>query len=289
MSEAAATGADPITAFWNDVLAPKFERFRNVLMDGLGYHSEAPLRALALAPGTRALDVGCGWGDTAIALARKVGPGGEAIGVDCCDTFLDTARASAAAEGVRNVRFVCADVATHRFDASHDFCFSRFGTLFFANPVAAMRNIGSALRPGATAMFIAWRALADNPCWAVPKETVLRYLPRPGENAQTCGPGPFSMADPDVVRAQLVAAGFEDVQFARHDCSIMMGSDVEQALAFQLAIGPAGEIVREAGEQAQRLRQRVEDALREALAPYTTERGVVMPSSSWTITARKPG
>jgi SAM-dependent methyltransferase len=285
----AVTGTSAITAFWNDVLVPKFERFRNVLMDGLGYHSEAPLRSLALPPGARVLDVGCGWGDTAIALARKVAPHGEVVGVDCCEKFLETARASAAAAGVRNVRFVCADVETQALEPRYDFCFSRFGTMFFSNPVAGLRNIAAAMRPGATALFIAWRPLVDNPCWLVPKETVLRHLPPPGENAQTCGPGPFSMADPDIVRAQLRAAGFEDVQFQRHDCAIMMGADIDQAVAFQLAIGPAGEIVREAGEQAQRIRPRIEDALREALAPYATDRGIVMPSSSWTITARKAG
>ena len=110
------------------------------------------------------------------------------------------------------MRFVAADVESYRFEPRFDFCFSRFGMMFFANPVAALRNVRSALKPGGEIMYIVWRTLADNPWMALPKETVLRFLPPPGEDAQTCGPGPFSMAKADVVRGQLRAAGFEDVE-----------------------------------------------------------------------------
>ena len=78
---------DEFTAFWNDVLVPKFERFRNIMMGGLSHHSVVPLAKLELARGSRAVDVGCGWGDTAIELARKVGPAGRVLGLDCCDAF----------------------------------------------------------------------------------------------------------------------------------------------------------------------------------------------------------
>ncbi len=214
MSEAAVSN-DEFTAFWNNVLVDKFERFRNILLDGLSYHSEAPLRTLEIAQGARALDVGCGWGDTAIALARKVGLSGSVLGLDCCDAFLEKGRQDARAAGLANLRFVAADVQTYHFQPEFDFCFSRFGMMFFSNPVAAMRNIRSALKPGGRLMFITWRALADNPFMAIPKQIVLQYLPPPGENAQTCGPGPFSMANPEVVTAQLRAAGFEDARFER--------------------------------------------------------------------------
>ena len=283
-----ATMNDTFTTFWNDVLVPKFERFRNILLGGLSYHSEVPLAALSLRPGARVLDVGCGWGDTAIELARKVGPQGEVLGLDCCETFLETGREAAAAAGVANVRFVAADVQTYRFEPRWDFCFSRFGMMFFANPVAAMRNIRNALVPGGELMFIVWRALADNPWMSIPKATVLRYLPPPGEDAQTCGPGPFSMASADVVRGQLRAAGFEAVELRRNDGPVMVGADVEQAMQFQLALGPAGEIYREAGGAAEARKAEIEDALRAAITPYAGKDGVVMQSSSWTITARKP-
>ena len=281
---------DPFTAFWNDVMVPKFERFRDIMLDGLSYHSRVPLERLALPAGTRALDVGCGWGDTAIEIARKVGPTGKVLGLDCCDAFLEKGRRDAAAAGLANVRFVAADVQTYRYEREFDFCFSRFGMMFFASPVAAMRNVRSALVPGATLMFITWRALDDNPWVAIPKAVALRFLPPPGSNARTCGPGPFSMADPDVVRAQLATAGFTDVAFERVDGPVMVGRDVDQALDLQMTIGPAGEIVREAGALAEKRRDEIEAALRDELAGHTGDDGRVwMQSSSWTITARNPG
>jgi len=281
---------DPFTAFWNDVMVPKFERFRDIMLDGLSYHSRVPLERLALPAGTRALDVGCGWGDTAIEIARKVGPTGKVLGLDCCDAFLEKGRRDAAAAGLANVRLVAADVQTYRYEREFDFCFSRFGMMFFASPVAAMRNVRSALVPGATLMFITWRALDDNPWVAIPKAVALRFLPPPGDNARTCGPGPFSMADPDVVRAQLAAAGFTDVAFERVDGPVMVGRDVDQALDLQMTIGPAGEIVREAGSLAEKRRDEIEAALRDELAGHTGDDGRVwMQSSSWTITARNPG
>ena len=275
------------TAFWNDVLVAKFERFRNILLEGLSYHSAVPLARLALPAGTRAVDVGCGWGDTAIELARKVGPAGSVLGLDCCDAFLAKGRRDAAAAGLANVHFVEADVQAYRFAPEFDFGFSRFGMMFFASPVAAMRNIRTALKPGATLMFITWRTIEENPFFAMPKAVVSRFLPPPGENAQTCGPGPFSMADPDQVRGQLRAAGFADATFERTDGAVMIGRDADQAVEFQLALGPAGEIVREAGTLAEARRGEIEDALHSELARHARDNGEIwMQSSSWTITAR---
>jgi ubiquinone/menaquinone biosynthesis C-methylase UbiE len=279
---------DAFTAFWNDVLVAKFERFRNIMLGGLSYHSAVPLAKLDLPAGARAVDVGCGWGDTAIELARKVGPRGFVMGLDCCDAFLEKGRQDAAAEGLANVRFVEADVQAYRFQREFDLCFSRFGMMFFANPVAAMRNVRSALKPGGTLMFITWRALADNPWLGMPKAVVSEFLPPPGEDAQTCGPGPFSMANPDVVSAQLAAAGFVDASFERIDGPVMIGRDVDQAVEFQLALGPAGEIVREAGALAEARRGEIEAALRRELARHAGPDGVTMRSSSWTIRARSP-
>ena len=180
---------DAFTAFWNDVLVAKFERFRNIMLNGLSYHSAVPLAKLELAPGSRAVDVGCGWGDTAIELARKAGPKGFVLGLDCCDAFLDKGRRDAATERLMNVRFIVADVQTHRFEREFDFAFSRFGMMFFANPVAAMRNIRTALKPGATLMFITWRKLDDNPWLGMPKAVVSRFLPPPGEDGTTSRTG----------------------------------------------------------------------------------------------------
>ncbi len=273
--------------FWNDTLADKFERFREILMNGLSYHSRIPLEKLTVEPGSRVVDVGCGWGDTALELGRKVGPEGSVLGLDCVDRFLEKGRREAAAEGLDHVRFEAADVERYPFQPEFDLCFSRFGMMFFENPVAAMRNIRRALKPGGDLMFIVWRSIDDNPFFGLPKQVVLEFLQPPGEEARTCGPGPFSMANTEVVSKQLEIAGFEDIHFERNDGPVTVGSSLDDAVNFQLALGPAGEVFREAGEEAERQRERIEQALRDALAPYHQEEGVVMPSSSWTITARR--
>lgn len=275
-------------AFWNDTLADKFDRFRDILMNGLSYHSRIPLAKLDLKPGTKVIDVGCGWGDTALELARRTGPEGSVLGLDCVEQFLAKARADAAGAGLKNVRFTAADVERYPFRPEFDLCFSRFGMMFFENPVAAMRNIRSALRPGGQLMFIVWRTIDDNPWLGLGKQVVLDFLEPPGDDARTCGPGPFSMADPEIVTRQLEIAGYEEISFERIDGPVTVGSNLDDAVRFQLSLGPAGEICREAGEAAERKRGPIEKALREALAPYAEENGVVMPSSSWTITARRP-
>lgn len=284
-----APSNDQFTAFWNDVLVAKFERFRNIMMDGLSYHSRIPFRTLEVPRGAKIVDVGCGWGDTAIELARMTGPGGSVLGLDCCDAFLDKGRNDAKAAGLANVRFVVADVQTFPFDADHDLCFSRFGMMFFASPVFAMRNVRKALKRGGRLVFVVWRRIDDNPWLAVPKQVALDFLPPPGEDAATCGPGPFSMASADVVSAQLLAAGYADVSFTRVDGPVMVGRDLDQAVEFQLALGPAGEIVREAGAQAEAKKPEIVKALRAALEPCVQPDGsVVLSSSSWTVAATNP-
>ena len=273
---------------WNDILAPKFNRFCRILMEGLSFHSQVALKQIALPAGARALDVGCGWGDTALQLARKVGPRGSVMGLDCCDSFLQKGREDAKAAGLKHLEFLCADVQTHPFKPEYDLCFSRFGMMFFASPVVAMRNIRKALKPGAELMFIVWRRIEDNPWLGVPKQIALNFLPPPGEGAKTCGPGPFSMASQDVVTAQLKAVGYTDIRFDRVDGPVMVGKNAEEAMQFQLALGPAGEIFREAGELAERKRGEIEEALRRELARFEKNGEIIMDSSSWTIRARNP-
>src|SRR5882757_4735154 len=188
--------------FWNNILVPKFVRWRHILVGGLTLHSERVFPSLQVEAGDKVVDAGCGFGDTAIELARLVGPTGSVLAVDCCDGFLDYGRRDAKAAGLSNVTFLEADVQTYPFKPIHDFCFSRFGTQFFENPVAGLRNMRVALKPDGIMTMIVWRARADNPWLTLAKEIVLRYLPPVSEDAATCGPGPFSMSDTEVVTKQ---------------------------------------------------------------------------------------
>jgi ubiquinone/menaquinone biosynthesis C-methylase UbiE len=274
--------------FWNNVLVPKFVRWRHILVGGLTLHSAKVFPSLAVQQGDAVVDAGCGFGDTAIQLAQMVGPRGSVLAIDCCDGFLEYGRQDAKAAGVTNIRFVEGDVQNHPFEPVHDFCFSRFGTQFFENPVAGLRNMRKSLRPGGTMTMIVWRGIKDNPWLGSAKEIVLQFLPPPGENAQTCGPGPFSMADTGVVTSQLEIAGYSDIQFERIDAQVFVGKDLADAVAFQLAIGPAGEVFREAGKLAEERQAEITKALEAQLAPYLGPNGVMMDSSSWKVTAKNP-
>lgn len=274
--------------FWNTVLVPKFNSWRHILAGGLHLHSAKVFPALPVRSGDRVLDVGCGWGDTAIELARRVGPAGSVVGLDCCGAFLDAGRADAAQAGLTNVTFREADVQTCQFEPVHDFCFSRFGTQFFENPLAGLRNMRLALRPGGSMTMIVWRARADNPWLTLSKEVLLRYLPAVREDAPSCGPGPFSMAEPEAVTCQLQIAGYTDARFERIDAEVLVGRDLDEAVAFQLAIGPAGEVYREAGRLAERRHDELVAALKDALQEFVCPEGVMMKSSSWMVTAQNP-
>jgi ubiquinone/menaquinone biosynthesis C-methylase UbiE len=274
--------------FWNTVLVPKFVRWRHILVGGLSQHSAKVFPSLAVRRGDSVVDAGCGFGDTAIQLARLVGPSGSVLAIDCCEGFLDHGRRDAKAAHLANVTFLEGDVQTYPFKPIHDFCFSRFGTQFFENPVAGLRGMRKSLKPGGIMTMIVWRGISDNPWLGLPKQIVLQYLPAPGENAQTCGPGPFSMADTGVVTKQLEIAGYRDIKFEQIDAEVFVGNDLDDAVAFQLAIGPAGEVYREAGKQAEQRHDEISKALKAELAKFQRPTGVIMDSSSWKVTAINP-
>src|SRR3990170_3522004 len=148
MSTAETVQSNQYVDFWNDILVPKFVKYKHVLVDGLTHHSEAIFPALPVKAGDSVLDVGCGFGDTAIKLARRVGPSGHVTALDCCEAFLAYGRGDAGVEGLTNIAFVEADALTAPFEPEYDFVFSRFGTMFFSNPVAGLRNMRKALKPG---------------------------------------------------------------------------------------------------------------------------------------------
>ena len=275
--------------FWNEILVPKFITYKHILVDGLTRHSEAIFPDLPMKEGDRVLDVGCGFGDTVIRLAERVGPSGEVVGLDCCEAFLEHGRKEAAARGLENVSFVQGDALLECFEPAFDLVFSRFGTMFFASPVAGLKNMRSALKPGGVMVHIVWRRPEDNPWLSMAKDVVLKFLPAPGEGARTCGPGPFSMADQEMVTKMMEIAGYKEITFRRVDAPVLIGRSVQDAINFQLALGPAGEVFREAGAVAEAKRREIEVALAEAIDAQKKEvDGIVMDSSSWVICGTNP-
>ncbi len=283
---------DIVIEAWNTVLFDKFLRFKHLLIAGLAGHSDEVLSRQLFPRGARVLDVGCGFGDSTVRIAGEVGPQGAAVGTDCAAKFIAMAEQDARVAGIGNASFFCADSQCDDLRGPYDHAFARFGTMFFMMPGAALRNIRKALKPGGVFTQIVWRKREDNP-WLHDAELCVRGIVPVVSHEETnqvhCGPGPFSMAGPDMVSSMLKAAGFDAIRFERFDTDICIGRDLEDAIEFAMALGPAGEIIRLAGEEGERLKPQVVTALRHTLSRYVRERGVWAPSSTWFITSRNAG
>jgi SAM-dependent methyltransferase len=206
------------------------------------------------------------------------------LGVDISPRFIELA----ASESTHaNVRFEVKDVQASPFEQQFDYAFARFGTMFFANPVAAMRNVRHALADDGRLCIVVWRRREENPWLYVAEQVVKPLVPEAEEEVDEahCGPGPFSMAGADTVSMQLRSAGFDQISFRRFDLPYLLGRDLDEAVEINLAIGPAGEALRFAGDGGAAMRPKLEAVLREALAPYETDEGVILDSSVWIITA----
>jgi ubiquinone/menaquinone biosynthesis C-methylase UbiE len=287
--ETVAPGNEEAVEAWNGVLFDRFVQFRDIVTAGLGAHGEAAIRLYPPKPGERVLDVGCGFGDTTQRLAEFVGHEGAALGIDAAARFIDTAREEAEQAGARNVRFMVGDVQTVELEGRFDYAFSRFGTMFFANPVAALRNVRHSLVPGGRLCMVVWRRKLDNEWLHRAEVTVEEFVTEPEDSDEpTCGPGPFSMADADTMSQILRNAGFEDISLRRCDIEIEIGRNLDEAVEFVMALGPAGEVIRLAGDEAERVRPQIEGALREALSELAGPDGVSADASTWIVGARAP-
>ncbi len=285
--QASAANAEAIEA-WDGPLFERFVKYRHIMVGGLAPHGDEALRILPPKPGDRVLDLGCGFGDATQQIAALVGPQGSVLGVDASPRFIDTATREAA--DVENASFAVADVQTATFEGPFDYAFSRFGTMFFANPVAALRNVRAALVPGGRLVMVVWRAKVENDWVYRGQQIVERFVTKPEQyDDPTCGPGPFSMGNADTTSGILLSAGFKEISLRRCDLPIMIGSDLDEAAAMVMSIGPAGEILRLAGDRAAHLHEPIAAALQEGFAEWDGPDGVVAPASTWIVSASVPG
>ena len=281
--EASGPNAEQIE-YWNKQAGPKWvaecEQMDRLLAPlGLAAIERAHPRA-----GERVIDVGCGLGQTSLQLAARVGPKGAVLGVDISTPMLERARERARADGVTQVRFENADAQTHSFPpASFDLVFSRFGVMFFADPLAAFANLARALRPGGRIAFVCWQSLQQNPWMRDPLMALAKHVTMPPPAAPDA-PGPFAFADTARVRGILEGAGFTAVGFEPHTGELSLGRSVDEALHFATEIGPAGALLREASHSA---RAAATAAIRELLAARATPNGVAMPYAVWIATGRR--
>ncbi len=274
---------------WDGVLFDRFTQFRKVMVEGLGAHGDEGLRLLTPSPGERVIDLGCGFGDTTQQIAGMVGPGGEAFGVDASARFIETASREAEEAGLTNCSFAVADIQAEVPGREFDAAFSRMGTMFFANPVMAMRNVKRALRPGGRLCMVVWRAKSENPYFYRAEEIAGRWLTHPDQTDEpTCGPGPFSMSNADTTSGILKSAGFEQIGLTRCDKPILLGMTLDDAVDMVTSIGPAGEPIRVNEERGAEVRPEIEAAIREEFADQQADDGVWGQASTWLVSARVP-
>lgn len=241
-----------------------------------------PLSAVAIAKanpsnGERVIDVGCGCGTTSLAMAAR---GASVWGVDISEPMLAHARQRAAE--LDNVAFSVADAASQTMTPDHDLVFSRFGVMFFADPVAAFTNLHTGLKADGRLVFLCWQSPRDNPWVSVGGAAIQPYLPEEPEPVDPKAPGPFAFADVEYLHSVLTQAGFADINIESVNRDLRLGKDLDEAMAFQSQVGPASRVLAElSGTQ----KEEALAAARAALEPFATDDGVVLASATWLVSA----
>ena len=245
-------------------------------------HHQHLRAAYGISPGDRVLDIGCGTGLTTREAARAATPG-RVVGVDVSERMLERAREVTAAERLDNIRYELGDAQVHRFDpGGFDVAISRFGTMFFSDPAAAFANIAAALRPQARLVLLVWQRREVN-AWMRAIDAALGDARQPPPSAGDA----FSLGDADATERILERAGFADVRFEDVNEPVLYGHDLDAALAIVRSFqDTSGALASLSDDEAAGTVERLREML---AAHYSDERGVVLDSRSWLITARRHG
>lgn len=261
--------------YWNERAGETWAELQDRLDALLAPLSAAGLAAANVRSGERVLDVGCGCGDTSIALNAL---GANVLGVDVSGPMLARARSRDA-----SIEYHQADAATTDFDHEFDLVFSRFGVMFFDDPRAAFKNLCSALKPGGRLLFVCWQPPAVNPWMATAGRAIAPYLPPSDEAPDPRAPGPFAFADAHYVEQILQDAGFSNIQIKAHGASLKVADTLAEAVQFQSRVGPAARVMSELeGDQRAQALAAVEEALR----PFDEGSGLHLDSAVWLVSAK---
>jgi SAM-dependent methyltransferase len=273
-------------AEWNGLLGQTWaERQREIDAIIIPF-GRAALKAAAPQPGERVVDIGCGCGDTTIEIARLVGADGAVLGVDVSRPMLEVARRQGADARISHLDFREADASQAALPSGFDLMFSRFGVMFFADPLAAFRHLRKALRTGGRCVFVCWRAPRDNPWAMAPLAAAREAMHVTPPPADAAAPGPFAFADSERVRAILADAGFADIVIERFDVPIVVGATPHIAAERALRLGPTARLLRELGALHQPVMQ---DAVERAFTLLAAPDGrVLLNGSAWIVSATSP-
>jgi len=273
-------------SYWNTVAGPRW-----VAAPGFRERRNQESMALLLArlgdiAGQSVLEIGCGTGAMTLLIATAVGVHGRVVAVDISEPMLGAARQRVGERGLGNVKLLLGDAQVFDFEpVAFDLATSRMGVMFFADPAAAFRNIGGALKPGGPLVFACWAPLAENRHWLISYDVALRHLgppaPQPAHE-----PGPLAFADPDYIREFLAAAGFAEITVERAHPTIIGGSPEEEARQ-AILMGPTARLIEEK-EPAEATRQTIAREIEAAFAAVAASGPIRLPATIFLVTARRP-
>jgi ubiquinone/menaquinone biosynthesis C-methylase UbiE len=285
MTRLRATGANAAEIErWNSAHGERWadDAFRARQDRAQGPFGEAAMDALGLQDGQHVLDIGCGSGSTTFELAARVGPAGHVLGVDISAPQLESARRRARALGLSNVAFENQDAAVFPFaTAVFDRAFSRFGVMFFTQPVDAFANIRSGLKPGGRIAFACWQTRERNPWLTMAVTVAIHYLPAPAPVAPEA-PGAHAFSDPQRVNRILSEAGFTSIEITPVEHALQFEPDIAGTAAQLIQYGPMATAIAEAPEN---IRERIKTDLGEAIQGYQTSDGVRIDGAVWIVSA----
>jgi SAM-dependent methyltransferase len=266
--------------FWNDRAGRDWTELQERMDANLSGIHGAIMAFAAPKPGEKVLDIGCGTGTTTMALADAVGPSGSVTGIDISVPMLGLAEARA--QGRSNIQYRNADAAAKTFQPDFDLLFSRFGVMFFDDPVAAFANLRGALKPGGRLAFVCWRTPPENLWASAPIRAAKPFLPEMPP-PDPVAPGPFAFADAARLTAVLEGAGFSGVEIEKYNGVMNMGTDMDRVAAHTLRLGPLQRLVGDADAAVQ---AKIADAVKTVLAEFQTSDGIAPPVACWLVSAR---
>ena len=270
--------------YWNEEGGNKWVENIDAVESVLVPMSDMLLEQVAAKSGDLVLDVGCGGGITSIKLAEQTGETGKVLGVDVSEPIITIARKRGV--DISNLEYQLGDAATVNLgEAKFDLITSRFGIMFFDDPISAFSNLHRALKTSGRLVFLCWRTIEENPWLGEPAAAAFEILPPPADAdpPDPTAPGPFSLGDPGRLKSILESAGFNNIILQSVDISMPMG-DIDDAVSFLMKLGPAADAVKEATDED---KAAVAVAIRKVMEKYDTANGVCAPSATWIVKASK--
>lgn len=264
--------------YWNSGPGQKWIEFQDGIDTTFSPINRRLLEIAKPTTGERVLDIGCGTGAATMAFAGKVGPDGRVVGIDISRQLLDCAERRRTENGIGHIEYLLADAQTHPFGGeSFDLLASRFGVMFFEDPVAAFGNLATALRPGGRLFFVSWSGIDGNPWFKVPKDAAVARLGEPAPTAPTA-PGPLAFADIGYVLDILSRAGFPDCRGQAETVHLFNPAGVDEVGHLASNIGPAARIVKQYGGTPEDIRE-IGRVVTGNFRQYVVEGGVRIPAA----------